>query len=248
MRKKKCSGIRTQTIGFQDWCCRSVSLCSVIIGLLSIDHLYIIFWPNFLETKFWPSSYPIRGLLKKTKIGNEIIVMGSTFTSNQSFESIFVDLILSLGLKVFPFKKNLKMFQIGSKRFFISRVQMSTPWATITTQTTKLTLKIDIEWLYYDFFLSRPIFHPSPNLIFILLTICFPSTPLINFMLNIVIITYFDDEYGFIFWFFSLSVIRLFYCEFFLWLYYLKEMNVLLTCNLNYFCYNGCFYFGYFDF
>ena len=91
--------------GFHNWWCRPVSLCSVIIGLLSIDHLYIFFWPNFLETKFWHSSYPIRGLLKKTKIGNEIIVMGSTFTSNQSFESIFVDLILSLGLKVFPFKK-----------------------------------------------------------------------------------------------------------------------------------------------
>ena len=109
---------------------------------------------------------------------------------------------------------------MGPRDFFISRVQSLTPTATRTQPNKKNNSKTDIEWWYYDFFLSRPNFSSLSKYLFLFLPNRFPSTPSINFMLNIAIITYCDDEYGVILWFIPLYAIWLLSCEFFVRLDY----------------------------
>ena len=193
-KKRKWYGTRTQNKEFDSWGCWPIGLHRLNISPYSLDHFYIFFWQNFASFFDQISTYPIRVVSPKTKcLGQSFIVW-----DKYSYESRITSIITFIFPSIYLF---LKKNPDGLWAIVQARPQPTSDEHQIITAITtiKIAIILIINIIFICFSLFSYLFShfiTVGKLFFYFWQICFPSSPLSNFMLNIVIITSCDDEYG----------------------------------------------------
>ena len=193
-KKKNWYGTRTQTKEFDSYKCWPIGLHRLNISPYSLDHFYIFFWQNFASFFDQISTYPIRVVSPKTKcLGQSFIVW-----DKYSYESRIISIITFIFPSIYLFlKKNPDGLWAIVQAGLHPTSDEHQIITAITTIKTAIILIINIIFICFSLFSSFfQLSSLSPNYFFIFWQICFPSSPLSNFMQNIVIITSCDDEYG----------------------------------------------------